>query len=816
MKNIAILPVLLCLTKLLSAQTSPVYRISFEFAEVNAEQEPYNDLYDYTEILLDPTGAWGYEEVLQRSDQFGPNTTRTDRDLAQIYWMKLQLRATARDSHLFSVGRLYEENNLVDIYYQQGDSLYHQTAGFRRRPAEKTIRRSGSYFWVDLPADTIQTVYIRVDNQYGDCDHCYFEFEKRPLSVFYIDHSTVRSLEAAYILQDLETMEEPNRFEPPRMVDVSWYFEFYVDTDCNLDLESVRRSWDSGSYFKGFQRVEFDYTSCHWARLRVINPKRYAQSRTFAYPSDPWKSIEYHLPDTVGRYHKMEAFPSAEGREAFSFSIPAGDTLELYIRYPRRTSSYTYADDGDMADIHPGDLQKRQYRDKYKTFFIGGLAFFLIYIFLQLIVYRDSLQLYFFLLLVGLSPYLMMALDHSQFLNFTEAIFRFSTLERDWILGLAAPLAVFALLKFTQHLLNLKNTLPLFFRIANYLISLYIIISIIDLLDILWWSTHGLPTTDLCITCYANSIKGMLQGCSAILVLCAGIKSYYRKIPLSASFVLSFLPLIMAMVIASPLGQLLFPHLERAAPFIAGHFLTLMLFGILIGIRNNRIQMEKLESVKQKAQLQNDLLQIESKALRAQMNPHFIFNCLNSIKGLIQEAANRQAIHYLTLFSRFIRRVLQHSEEKQISLEEELEMSRLYIEMEKLRFERSFTYRIKIAPEVDPSFFRVPPMILQPFLENAIWHGLMHKAGDREIRLEIRPEGAGVKCIVEDNGIGREQAAALNLSRQHQHRSFGTRLIMDRLQVNKALFNSNFVVNIIDQMQNGRAAGTRVELILGA
>ena len=135
--------------------------------------------------------------------------------------------------------------------------------------------------------------------------------------------------------------------------------------------------------------------------------------------------------------------------------------------------------------------------------------------------------------------------------------------------------------------------------------------------------------------------------------------------------------------------------------------------------------------------------------------------------------------------------------------------------MEKLRFEKSFTFRLDVDPAVDTSFFRVPPMILQPFLENAIWHGLMHKDGEREIKLEIKPEGDGIKCIVEDNGIGREQAATLNLSRQHQHRSFGTRLILDRLKVNKELFNSHFVVNIIDKMTNGRAAGTRVELSLG-
>ena len=239
-----------------------------------------------------------------------------------------------------------------------------------------------------------------------------------------------------------------------------------------------------------------------------------------------------------------------------------------------------------------------------------------------------------------------------------------------------------------------------------------------------------------------------------------------------------------------------------------------MLYGVLAGARINLMKKEEHDTARQQMQLQNELLQIESKALRAQMNPHFIFNCLNSIKSLIQEGEHKIAIHYLTLFADFIRNVLHYSEEKQISLDQELEISRLYLEMEKLRFESSFAYQIETDPGVDTSFIRVPPMILQPFLENAIWHGLLHKKGERLLKLEVRAQGEFVKCVIDDNGVGRMQASVWQNGPHAEHRSFGTKLIQDRLKINKLLFDHKFKVDIIDKMVNGTAVGTRVELSL--
>lgn len=830
MKDLKLLMLLLGLTGMLTGQSSSVYTISSQFEGTNYEQERYNDLYDYTEILIDPTGEWTYEEVIKKSDQFGPNTTRTDKNLDHIYWVKVQLRSTTGGKQLFSAGYLYGDYAQVDIYYDQNDSLIRQVAGYQLKAAQKVIRRSGSYFWVDVPENTTLTVYLRVDDITWYCE-C---MERYPVSIFHIDHQSITNWNAAYTLLDLEapgfnssnqeTGAMLTNFEKVRASGNNWlaskrrvvslvrYFEFYPDPGCNLSLDEVQKDWDNEAFFRGYKRFEFGRDTCYWARLKVINPKSYPQTRTFAYAFCKWDRIDYYLPGTDGQYERHEAFPNANDQKAFTFSIPANDTVVLYVRYPIQTNAY--GANGSMVDIHPEDLHQSQQLIRYKYLLAGGMLFFMIYFLLQVIVTREKVMFYYCLLLFGLAPYLLASLNLTPVFEYTRNIFHVSRTWH-WIsLFVGATVATVGFLKFSQIILNFKTTFPKINRRIKYVLLVECILGLIATITgiLVTNTTNLLPgQTFRLVEKGFNSFNGLLM----IFIIFLAVKAYFRKVPLSGNYLVAILPLAVGVLNNTIVRPYFIPDIPIFFPFIISMLVSLMLYGILVGGQFNRMKLQQSRATQESTNLQNQLLQVESKALRAQMNPHFIFNCLNSIKSLIQEAANQQAVHYLNLFSKFIRNILQNSEEKQITLEEELNMARLYIEMEKLRFEKSFTYKIEIDPTVDTSFFRVPPMILQPFLENAIWHGLMHKKGEREIKLEIKAEGEGVKCIVEDNGIGREQAAALNLSRQHQHRSFGTRLILDRLQVNKDLFNSHFMVDIIDKMVNSRAAGTRVELILG-
>jgi sensor histidine kinase YesM len=829
MKGISILITLILFAGSLMGQSPLVYNVYIPFDSINTEQEHYNDLYQYTRVLEDPTGMWTYEEIVDRSGQFGPNTTRTDRDLEKVFWAKLLLRDPEGGKQLFSAGYPFDDYALLDIYYEKGDSLIHQRSGVQRLAAEKAIRRSGSYFWVELPRDTLVTVYLRLDNTAWKSDF----WQRNPVSVYHIDPASVPDLSGAYVLLDfpedrvaVNTWEPffPIGFaganpvpeywltEPPKIISLGRHFEFFPDPECRFTLNEVQTIWDQQAYFRGYKWPELEYNSCHWARLVVVNPKPFAQSRTFAYRRYPWQEITYFLPDSTGKYLQFTAFPNDQQMEAFSFTIPPLDTLTLFIRYPE--IPYAFHGSGAMVDIPPEDLKEQQYLVKYKYFLYGGMTFVLVYFFLRLIVSRDKLFFYHFLSLIGSFTFLLIMLDDGELLGFTQILYlQLPNPGRSVFTALAGTFGNIGILNYTGIVLQLDRTFPLYDRIRKYTIWVLLIQGLILIVFEIWyWETLSFEANGfhqfLHILIY--NFYTLIAG----FILLVSSSAAVKKVPLSRNFLIALLPFGFGVFFMSDLF-LFIPPLVKYFLFTAGLVLPTMLFGLIAAGRSNLLKLEKAQASQQKTQLENQLLQIEAKALRAQMNPHFIFNCLNSIKSLIQDKANKQAVHYLTLFSKFIRQVLHHSEEKQISLEDELEMSGLYIEMEKLRFEKSFTYKVEIDPTVDTSFFKVPPMILQPFLENAIWHGLMHKEGEREIRLIVQSAGEGVKCIVEDNGIGRERAATLNLSRQHQHRSFGTRLILDRLKVNKELFNSHFVVDIIDKMPEGRAGGTRVELSLG-
>jgi len=222
---------------------------------------------------------------------------------------------------------------------------------------------------------------------------------------------------------------------------------------------------------------------------------------------------------------------------------------------------------------------------------------------------------------------------------------------------------------------------------------------------------------------------------------------------------------------------------------------------------------EKLESRGNQSALQQHITDLEMQALRAQMNPHFIFNCLSSINRFILKNETEAASNYLTKFSRLIRTVLTNSKRPFISLEDELEMLCLYLDMEKLRFKDSFDYNIIFTNSIDAGNVFVPPMLLQPFAENAIWHGLMHKEGKGYLEIELNIDKKILTCVVTDNGIGRSKAAQLKSKTAEKQKSMGLKITTERLaflnkdQDKKTFFNIEDVTD-----KEGNAAGTRVIL----
>ncbi|MBC7885115.1 MAG: histidine kinase [Saprospiraceae bacterium] len=204
-------------------------------------------------------------------------------------------------------------------------------------------------------------------------------------------------------------------------------------------------------------------------------------------------------------------------------------------------------------------------------------------------------------------------------------------------------------------------------------------------------------------------------------------------------------------------------------------------------------------------------------ALRAQMNPHFVFNCLNSIQECIVTEKYGEASKYLNKFSKLFRMVLNNSGKKLVTLDDEKVVLELYLELEAMRFEKSFEYKITVDEDLDPDEILIPSMLIQPYVENALWHWLMHKDGDRKLIIAFNRKNEEVfECIVEDNGIGRSKSYALKEGQRKakRHESKGLTICLDRLNVLKSQgFHAEMeITDKVDEHMSPCGTKIRIEL----
>ncbi len=214
---------------------------------------------------------------------------------------------------------------------------------------------------------------------------------------------------------------------------------------------------------------------------------------------------------------------------------------------------------------------------------------------------------------------------------------------------------------------------------------------------------------------------------------------------------------------------------------------------------------------KLKTEYEHRMIHLEMQNLRSQMNPHFIFNALNSINGFIVENQTHLASDYLTKFSKLIRMILDHSHSDLISLAKELEALKLYVMMEKNRFDQSFDFEIVLDETMDLDQIEVPPLILQPYIENAIWHGLMHQEVKGSITIQINQDDDQLCFIIEDNGVGRQKASELKSKKNIKSNSYGMQITYNRIK-NHHSTNSVVVSDIVNG--TGKVLGTKVIILL--
>jgi ligand-binding sensor domain-containing protein len=240
-----------------------------------------------------------------------------------------------------------------------------------------------------------------------------------------------------------------------------------------------------------------------------------------------------------------------------------------------------------------------------------------------------------------------------------------------------------------------------------------------------------------------------------------------------------------------------------------------LLFGFILSFRVKALKRKNKEE-KLRLEMERDLVELEQKSLRLQMNPHFLFNCLNSIKGLIAENRQEEAKLYLSKFSKMMRSMLDNSSESFIPLHDEISGLKNYGELEKLSREDKFEFYIEADPAIDPEASEIPPMLIQPFVENAILHGIAPKEGKGWVKVKFSISGDYMKCIIEDNGIGREKAYKMKNDSSQKHKSAAIAVTQERLNILNKKLNFPEVKIMISDLQddNGFVSGTKVELFI--
>lgn len=221
----------------------------------------------------------------------------------------------------------------------------------------------------------------------------------------------------------------------------------------------------------------------------------------------------------------------------------------------------------------------------------------------------------------------------------------------------------------------------------------------------------------------------------------------------------------------------------------------------------------KHEVEKKVLAIEKELFDIQQKALQLQMNPHFIFNSLNAIQSFVIASNTDKAIHYLSKFSQLMRLILSNSRETSIPVKDELTALKHYMDIERLRFDNKFDYELEIDNNIDQEFMEIPPMIIQPFVENAIIHGLVHSPDQGHIKISLQLQKNFIFCTIEDNGVGRKKAQEIRDASGIIRRSRGMLITRERLEILNKQNKEKFSVQVTDLHNDSNIpSGTRVDI----
>ncbi len=612
-------------------------------------------------------------------------------------------------------------------------------------------------------------------------------------------------------------------------LDIKKYVRFYIDVNESQSFEEIysRRVWTE---FKNLPEGSGAHTS--WTRLIVKNTSK--DTLEFIYFLGYHTIQDMYMSNPQGMGFPVKLF---DYQSKFSTSLcilPSQQTT-----YWLKSSPFIF-----FKDFTPFLFSKAGYRSYKKLHtersmydfgfraMIMGLCFFLgLFAFVQSIHGKDVTYAYWGMYLWANFAYFFTGLDR----HFNVGML--SDSGRPWMICTQFPIQISYLLFINSFLMISKYDRRIFWVIratilvilCGFILSVYAI-----------WNDNGPLRTLSEEFTFATDL--------AILLIFIGIVRI--GVPQTRLLMIGSLGILTAAVLAALIDQLDLMQFDvfwfyPVTVFSLGVCFELVFFSLALSERTQQIKIEnqrlqanytrKLEAdLAERVELiqnQNHLLeeqrvqnltaefeqriaQTEIASLRSQMNPHFIFNCLNSIKLYVMENNAVEASDYLTKFSSLIRSVLDNSRSEKISLENELGTLSLYAELEVMRFKEKVRFELSVAPGVDQLFVEIPPLLLQPFVENAIWHGLMHQEGGGTVNVDItQPASKLLHVEITDNGIGRDMSARLKSKNATLTKSYGMKVTGERIDLVNQMYRIDTKYQVMDLYnEKGDPTGTKVIL----
>ena len=492
-------------------------------------------------------------------------------------------------------------------------------------------------------------------------------------------------------------------------------------------------------------------------------------------------------------------------RSMFKIEEPFDLSKPLYVKlkpkfYRAGTIVPSYYSSKTFDRLERDELKQDTFYNLYNAFILGIFLIMMLYGIFSFWVTKDKVYLWYGMYLLLLGLYFALKFDNQLYYWNPELQMR--------LFDPIPLLSYYFYYRFVRSFLDLKKLLPKWDNILKYMGWLVVAYAVFDLVFM-----QIAPNAEMRSKMY-TIIRLMIILVSIIII----VRFYFTKSNLVHFINTGSMLLLIGATITMIKNPLYYMQ--------AGVALEILFFSLGLAYRNRLNEEAKLEAqqllileeqkeIQLKKDFETKLAKVEMSSLRAQMNPHFIFNSLNSIKSYIVKNNAVQASDYLSKFSKLMRLILQNSSSNRVSLARELEALKLYIELEAMRFNGKFDFTFNVQEDIELEFVKIPAMLIQPYVENAIWHGLMHKANHGQLVIEVSQVNKTLTFVVQDNGVGRKHAAQIEKKPATQRKSMGMEITRDRIRMMNQLYGTNANVHIEDlENDRGDALGTRVTITI--